>query len=224
MSSSSLKLDSLTGVPNRKTFFEEQFKLFLEGAREGDRPFSLVFADIDSFKQVNERYGNEAGDCVLVQVASLMQELAGESVSIARFGGDEFVLLFPEMEREQAFLRMEKIRAAVEAKTFCLNGLVGPSGITISAGIASFPLDGRTELELLRKADQALYRAKQLGRNSIRLAYDERMVAKTTHYTLTQLERLSNLSQEQGRPEADLLREALDDLLIKHGVSSIESD
>lgn len=217
-------MDSLTGVPNRKTLFEEQLKLFLGRAREGDRPFSLVFVDIDSFKQINERYGHETGDFVLAQVASMMQELAGESVSIARFGGDEFVLLFPEMEREQAFLRMEKIRATLEVKSFSLNGLSSPSGITISAGIASFPHDGRTDLELLRKADQALYRAKQLGRNSIRLAYDERMVAKTTHYTITQLERLSNLSQQYGRPEADLLREALDDLLLKYWVTSIESD
>jgi diguanylate cyclase (GGDEF)-like protein len=224
MTSGNLKLDSLTGVPNRKTLFEEQFKLFLGRAREGDRPFSLVFVDIDSFKQINERYGHETGDFVLAQVASMMQELAGESVSIARFGGDEFVLLFPEMEREQAFLRMEKIRATLEVKSFSLNGLSSPSGITISAGIASFPHDGRTDLELLRKADQALYRAKQLGRNSIRLAYDERMVAKTTHYTITQLERLSNLSQQYGRPEADLLREALDDLLLKYWVTSIESD
>jgi hypothetical protein len=75
----------------------------------------------------------------------------------------------------------------------------------------------------LRKADQALYRAKASGRNQIRLAYEERMVPKTTHYTQTQLERLSKLAQERGVNEADLLREAMDDFLTKYGVNDIET-
>jgi hypothetical protein len=75
---------------------------------------------------------------------------------------------------------------------------------------------------LLRKADQALYRVKDTGRNKIRLAYEERMVPKTTHYTQTQLERLSKLASERGVGEADLLREALDNLLTKYGVNDIE--
>ncbi len=93
----------------------------------------------------------------------------------------------------------------------------------ISAGIACFPMDGRTEHELLRKADQALYRAKAGGRKQVRLAYDEKMVPKTTHYTQTQLERLSRLAEERGVSEADLLREAMDDFLTKYGVNDIES-
>ncbi len=84
-------------------------------------------------------------------------------------------------------------------------------------------MDGRTENELFRKADHALYRAKANGRKQIRLAYEERMVPKTTHYTQTQLERLSKLAEERGVNEADLLREAMDDFLTKYGVNDIET-
>jgi predicted signal transduction protein with EAL and GGDEF domain len=95
--------------------------------------------------------------------------------------------------------------------------------VTISGGIAAFPLDGRTDNEMVRKADQALYRAKATGRNKICLAQEERMVTKTTHYPQTQLERLAQLAQKEGLGEAVLLREALDDLLLKYGVSAVES-
>jgi predicted signal transduction protein with EAL and GGDEF domain len=96
-------------------------------------------------------------------------------------------------------------------------------GVPICGGLASFPIDGRARSELLRKADQALYRAKVDGRNRIRLAYEEKMVPKTTHYTQTQLERLAKLAGEQGAGEAEMLREALDDLLTRYGVNDIES-
>ena len=84
-------------------------------------------------------------------------------------------------------------------------------------------MDGRTENELFRKVDHALYRAKTSGRKQIRLAYEERMVPKTTHYTQTQMERLSKLAAERGVNEADLLREAMDDFLTKYGVNDIET-
>jgi len=88
--------------------------------------------------------------------------------------------------------------------------------------ISTYPIDSQTGPDLLRKADQALYRAKDTGRNKIRLAYEERMIPKTTHYTQTQLERLSKLAAERGINEAELLREAMDDLLTKYGVTDIE--
>jgi predicted signal transduction protein with EAL and GGDEF domain len=82
-------------------------------------------------------------------------------------------------------------------------------------------MDGHLKSELLRKAAQALYRAKVTGRGKIRLAYDEKMVPKTSHYTQTQLERLTKLAGERQVGEAELLREALDDLLTKDGVDQI---
>ena len=95
--------------------------------------------------------------------------------------------------------------------------------VGVTGGIAAYPIYGNTENEILRKADQALYRAKKAGRNRIRLAYEEKMAPKTSHFSLTQLERLSNLAKEEGVGEAVQLREALDDLLFKYGTNDIES-
>jgi diguanylate cyclase len=94
--------------------------------------------------------------------------------------------------------------------------------LTLPGAVASFPVDGRTQSELIRKADQALYKAKKNSRNKVRLAYDERRVAKTAHFTQTQLERLSKLAEERQAGESELLREAVDDLLTKYGLTDIE--
>ena len=211
--------DPLTGLLKRAAF-EGQFTTLIQAASNQGAPISLVFTDIDHFLQINENFGHVGGDEVLLGLAQVLTAQAGEDVLIARYGGDEFALLFPGMVREQVFLIMEKIRTAVEAQTKF--GSVA-TNITITAGIASYPIDGNTESEIVRKADQALYRAKVTGRNIIRLAYDEKMAPKTSHYTLTQLERLSKLAKKEGVGEAVLLREALDDLLIKYEVNKIES-
>lgn len=223
MGSEPTNLDQLTGMLTRNAFLE-QFKVIIQNAIRQDQPATLAFLDIDFFKEVNDAHGHEGGDVVLREVASLVSQVCVSSAILGRYGGDEFVLLFPALEREQAFLVLEKIRSLVEHKaSFGEAGEIITARITVSGGIASYPIDGRNEAELLRKADQAIYRAKEAGRNTIRLAYEERMVPKTTHYTLTQLERLSRLAQGQGITEAELLREALDDLLIKYGVSEIET-
>jgi len=211
--------DPLTGLLKR-TVFEEQITTLLQAAAEEDEPISLAFIDIDHFLQINKVHGHVGGDEVLEGLANILNQQAGEDTVIARYGGDEFALLFPGLVREQAFLILERIRAIVEEQdTF---GSVSTQ-ITITAGIASYPIDGNSESEILRKADQALYRAKVTGRNMVRLAYEEKMAPKTSHYTLTQLERLSKLAKKEGVGEAVLLREALDDLIIKYEVNKIES-
>ncbi len=214
-----LSVDPLTGLLNRNTF-DDEFKIHMQSAGESGRPISLAFLDIDLFLQINETFGHAGGDQVLQSVSAILQEQAGEEAITARYGGDEFALIFPNTEREQAFLTMERIRSEVETQE---NFGEVITQITITGGIAAYPIDGSSESEILRKADQALYRAKKTGRNSIRLAYEEKMAPKTSHFTLTQLERLSNLSKEEGVGEAVLLREALDDLLIKYGTNDIES-
>ena len=211
--------DQLTGLLNRAAF-EAEFETLMETAVEGGQPLSLAFLDIDHFLQINEIYTHAGGDQVLATSARIVQEQAGENTLIARYGGDEFALLFPNTEREQAFLILERIRAKVDAQeTF---GDIS-THITITGGISAYPIDGSSESEILRKADQALYRAKKTGRNTLRLAYEEKMAPKTAHFTLTQLERLSQLAKEEGLGEAVLLREALDDLLLKYGTNDIES-
>ncbi len=219
-----LQMDDLTGLFSRKAFLE-QFSKTLAQAKASlqETPLSLALMDVDKFKAINDEHGHISGDSVLVAVAQGIREQVTKEAVAGRYGGDEFVIIFPNEEREQAFLRVERIRQIMSGRELALPGGGAIQGIPISAGVASFPVDGRTENELWRKADQALYRAKTGGRNQIRLAYEERMVPKTTHYTQTQLERLSKLAETRGVNEADLLREAMDDFLTKYGVNDIET-
>ena len=215
--------DSLTGLFNQKTF-QEEYESALLYAKTHKQPLSLALVDVDYFKTVNDTYGHLIGDRVLETIASTLTEKLPEESIISRYGGDEFAVLFPGLEREQAFLSLEQARAAMESKEIQAE----PNqeilrGVPLSGGVASFPVDGSSGSELMRKADQALYRAKVSGRNKIRLAYEEKMVPKTAHYTQTQLERLSKLAGELSVGEAELLREGMDDLLIKYGINDIES-
>ena len=217
-------MDELTGLLNRREFME-RFGDAIAKARSGQRetPLSLALLDVDKFLLVNEEYGHKAGDQMLVAVADCLRQQAGLKALIGRYGGDEFVIVFPATEREQAFLKMEQIRQELSRQELVTADGKTIPGIFISGGVASFPVDGRTENELFRKADHALYRAKSSGREQIRLAFEERMVPKTSHYTQTQLERLSRLADERKVSEADLLREAMDDFLTKYGVNDIET-
>jgi diguanylate cyclase (GGDEF)-like protein len=218
---SSLPTDDLTGLPTRKVFYE-LLDSALQKARASETPVSLAFLDIDNFMHINDEYGHSAGDDVLKTIASLLVQYCGAGAIPIRYGGDEFAVILADVEREQAFLLLEKLRVAVE-ETRLKAGKNGAEigNLSISAGLACFPIDGQLNSELLRKADQALYRAKVTGRNKVRLAQDEKMVPKTSHYTQTQLERLTKLAAERQVGEAELLREAMDDLLAKYGVNEI---
>lgn len=220
--STSTQLDLLTGLLSRKAFFS-LLDAELEKIKGSPLPLSLAFVDIDHFLKINDTYGHATGDEVLKTLATEARENLPESVLISRYGGDEFILLFPETERESAFLLMENLRLAISKKVIPAADTHEPiRGISISAGICCAPIDGSLKSELLRKADQALYRAKAAGRGRVKLATDERMVPKTSHYTQTQLERLTKLAAERQAGEAELLREALDDLISKYGVNEIE--
>jgi diguanylate cyclase (GGDEF)-like protein len=216
--------DDLTGLFSRRAFMEH-FSMALSRSKASpqETPLSLALMDVDNFNQINQQYGHVTGDNLLVVVGEVIQADAGEQAVAGRYGGDEFVVVFPGEEREQAFLKLEKIRQELSQRQLVSPDGKNIPGIFISGGLASFPMDGRSENELFRKADHALYRAKTSGRKQIRLAYEERMVPKTTHYTQTQLERLSKLAEERGVNEADLLREAMDDFLTKYGVNDIET-
>ncbi len=219
-----LQVDELTGLLSRKGCMEK-FGEALAAAKASPKetPLSLALLDVDIFRKINEQYGHAAGDNLLVAVSRAILEQTGTTTFAGRYGGDEFVIVFPGEEREQSFLKVEQIRQQLSQEELVMAEGKTIQGVFISGGVASFPMDGRTENELFRKADHALYRAKASGRRQIRLAYEERMVPKTTHYTQTQLERLSKLAEERGVNEADLLREAMDDFLTKYGVNDIET-
>jgi diguanylate cyclase (GGDEF)-like protein len=216
MSTDNPIFDPLTGLINRKNF-EEKLKAAILYAQQSDHPLTLAFLDIDFFKRLNDGLGHEAGDVVIKAIGDIVQRVAGDKAIVCRYGGEEYTLIFPDTEREQAFLIVESVRAEIaQLKTLSDGKKEVSAQLTISGGIAAFPIDAQDENELLRKADQALYKAKISGRNKIVLSYEEKMAPKTSHYTLTQLERLSELAKEQGVGEAVLLREALDNLLIKY--------
>jgi diguanylate cyclase (GGDEF)-like protein len=218
------QLDELTGLISRRGFLEKFSETLIKAKSSSqEAPLSLVLLDVDIFNKINEQYGHVTGDHVLVAVAEAIQANAGNDALVGRYGGDEFVIVFPSEEREQAFLKTEQIRQVLSQRDLLTEDGKTIQGIFISGGVASFPVDGRTENELFRKADHALYRAKANGRRQVRLAFEEKMVPKTTHYTQTQLERLSKLAEEKGVSEADLLREAMDDFLTKYGVNDIET-
>ncbi len=218
------QIDELTGLLSRKACLE-RFSEVMAAAKANPKemPLTLALLDVDIFSKVNEQFGHITGDNLLVAVSKVIREHGGKNSLAGRYGGDEFVIVFPGEEREQAFLKMEQIRLELSQNMLTSSDGMTIQGIFISGGVASFPMDGRTENELFRKADHALYRAKASGRRQIRLAYEERMVPKTTHYTQTQMERLSKLAEERGVNEADLLREAMDDFLTKYGVNDIET-
>jgi diguanylate cyclase (GGDEF)-like protein len=208
--------DPLTGTLTHQAFLEA-FGREAARAREEGGGLSLGLVDLDHFKGVNDEHGREAGDEVLRVMTRHVADAVSGQGTLFRYGGDEFLVLLPGVEKEQAFLLLEQARSAFgreHALAVGTNTITVP--LAISIGVASFPEDGSRAQEILRKAGDAMYRAKARGGNSVCLAREERMVTKTSHYTQGQLERLSALAKREGVGEAVLLREALDDLLRKY--------
>lgn len=156
--------DLLTGLPNRALFNDRLQQEFVR-AKRNDARMALLFIDLDKFKPVNDNLGHHVGDLLLKAAAQRMQDCLRESDSVARVGGDEFVVLLPAIKHEQdALLVGQKILDSVcrpfelEGHTIC---------ISASIGIATCPEDGNDEEALLRSADHAMYRAKQAGGGSL---------------------------------------------------------
>jgi two-component system cell cycle response regulator len=147
--------DSLTELLNRRGF-QEVFDLELERARRSEAPLSLIVGDLDRFKRVNDEHGHPAGDDALRRVARTIRSCKRGFDVAARIGGEEFALLAANSDAHGAYMLAERIRAEIEQ---------AGGGLTVSFGIATFPLHGGSSEALLRAADQALYAAKRLGRN-----------------------------------------------------------
>jgi len=157
--------DPLTGIFNRR-YLEETLQREFARARRLNQPLSIIMFDIDHFKAVNDSYGHEAGDVVLQSIARELQSVVRTEDIVCRFGGEEFVVVMPGMDFKKAAARASLILQAVRN----LELLVGETKlikITMSAGVASFPSHGKTPAEVLQAADQALFRAKKLGRDRV---------------------------------------------------------
>jgi len=160
------RIDALTGLHNRREF-DRLLSQELQRAQLNGQLVSLIVADIDHFKQINDRYGHPEGDRALQQVARMIQMVPKRATDAAfRTGGEEFAVLMTDTDKAGAIVLSEQLRALAEnARLFASN-----QPVTISLGVASFPADGQDPVSLMLAADRALYQAKAGGRNRVQAA------------------------------------------------------
>jgi len=152
--------DGLTGLYNHR-HFQEQLEVEVKRAQRYDLNLSLIMIDLDHFKEFNDSYGHLEGDALLRKIAQILKSSLRETDFVARYGGEEFAVILPETDKEGASIAAERVRRTISKQTF---GEVGAI-MTISLGVASYPDDACLRAALIKKADEALYRAKREGRN-----------------------------------------------------------
>jgi len=162
--------DALTGLPNRLLLEDRISQAMLKSKRSG-KWIGLAFIDLDRFKNINDTLGHEVGDRLLVQAAQRGLSVLRDSDTLSRQGGDEFVVVLPDLENRQDAMHVIRKLLAALSQPYVLAG--HELTITSSAGIALYPDDGKTVSELLRKADTAMYRAKEDGGNTCRFFSSE---------------------------------------------------
>jgi diguanylate cyclase (GGDEF)-like protein len=157
--------DHLTGLFS-KGRFDREFEHRLESMADEGRPLSVLMADIDSLKKINDANGHLLGEFVVGEIGRVIGAVhEEEGRSATRFGGDEYQTVLPDLSKEEAFGVAEEIRRRVETQIFERDGVAATT--TISIGVASYPEDGTTHQELTHAADAALYRAKRTGGNTV---------------------------------------------------------
>lgn len=158
--------DGLTGLYNHR-YFQERLAIEVAQAERSGKPLSLALTDIDFFKKFNDTFGHQEGDVVLRKVAQLCQEqVRGAQDVVCRYGGEEFVVILPDCDVVEARQVLDRLRA------FSAEHMIGGSGpqaraITLSVGLSAFPQCGKEPRELIHAADEALYKAKQTGRDRV---------------------------------------------------------
>lgn len=150
--------------------FSEMLEQVLERARRTGRPASILVADLDLLREINNRYGHLAGDAVLVGVARILREHLRPDDVAARFGGEEFALLLPDTNEEEAAAVAERVRGTVSETGFDVDTSSQPISATVSIGVATFPVHATSSADLIYRADVAAYRAKAQGRNRVVVA------------------------------------------------------
>ncbi|TET18112.1 MAG: diguanylate cyclase [Candidatus Cloacimonadota bacterium] len=159
--------DGLTGAFNHR-YFQEKLADEIRRVQRSGLPFAILMFDIDNFKKFNDTYGHQIGDSILKHLAEIVMKSIREIDIFARYGGEEFIILLPDTEKEGALEVAEKIRLLIEIRPLNIHDIIYP--ITVSIGCAVFPSDGEDKNTLIKSADDALYSAKQEGRNCVRTA------------------------------------------------------
>ncbi|HXC24550.1 MAG TPA: GGDEF domain-containing protein, partial [Gemmatimonadaceae bacterium] len=194
------RTDELTGLDNRR-YLAERLHDMWRYAQRVHEPLSIIMCDVDHFKLVNDRWGHQAGDAVITQFATLLKGIARETDRVGRFGGEEFIVLLPGTLGEAATTFAERVRQGVEQHTFTYAG--GTLHRTMSCGVAAWPHPNIThEDALIKAADDALYVAKETGRNRV-IRFDSRefhehVAAAKTSGERTERERESSVLGQQG--------------------------
>jgi diguanylate cyclase (GGDEF)-like protein len=162
--------DPLTGIYNRR-YLDRRLEEEVVRARRYSHPLSLLMLDVDHFKRINDEYGHHAGDGVLRFLGELIMGIVRGPDVVARYGGEELVVISPEITRERALALAERLRENIEAHEFVLTSESAPRQairVTVSIGVAALEADVPDAIALMRRADEALYSAKAAGRNQVR--------------------------------------------------------
>jgi diguanylate cyclase (GGDEF)-like protein len=165
----SASLDDFTGLYNRR-YFTQRFENEIRRAKNYLLPLSLFMFDIDHFKAVNDTHGHNAGDMVLRKLGEIIRRHTRSSDFVARYGGGKFVAVMTSSGKEQALIYANSLRERIAATKISIPGVENPIGVTISGGVASFPVDGESSSDLIHAADDALYEVKREKRNEVFLA------------------------------------------------------
>ncbi|WP_051168035.1 diguanylate cyclase [Marinospirillum minutulum] len=156
--------DAMTGLRNRR-FLEEYSETLVSQCKRRGTSMTLIMMDLDYFKKVNDTYGHDVGDSILIDLSNIFKAHVRESDLVIRYGGEEFLIILPDTNSEDGLLVAEKIRVAVENFQFKAGSVL--INKTISAGVADYPSDGQAFWQVLKYADVSLYAAKDAGRNQV---------------------------------------------------------
>ncbi len=198
--------DAKTGLFNAN-YFKQALEKELARAERFKRPLSVVMADLDYLRNINNTYGHLAGDVVLTGIATLLRQAVRDYDSVARFGGEEFAIMLLEATPEDVRPRVESIRATIEAAEFRVSTSPTPVKVTMSFGLAGRLRPGQSAEEILQNADKALYQAKQTGRNRVCL------------FAETEQSSPANTARSQSASECESMRD--NSPLLRHDASDL---